>query len=398
MGKNKKSSEMSKELAIQVEGLSKKFIQKDGTEFWALNDVSFEVKKGEVLGILGANGSGKSTLLNILSEIIRPTKGSAIINGNCSSVLDVGSGFHPDLTGKENIFFKGSMLGMREAEIANKFQEIVDFSELGKFIHEPIKSYSNGMFLRLAFSISISLSYDIILLDEVLAVGDLSFREKCRQIIENEVKNEKTIVIVSHSLEEIRKLASRCVLLENGRLVLEDSTENVIEEYRVRNEETPLPVKRTDNAGVEILDCIIRNTRTGKSVSTVFRNEGFEIVIRVKKTSHNTPLELMMTLVNNVDVQVLSDSMTFREDYQYTNIEAGDYVYSVRVPGGVLNKDTYRVQCMCSSNLEMEMEPEFVRKIKVLPESWETQFSWFDQHAVTRPVLDWRIKNSSGFE
>jgi hypothetical protein len=102
--------------------------------------------------------------------------------------------------------------------------------------------------------------------------------------------------------------------------------------------------------------------------------------------------------VNNVDVQVLSDSMTFREDYQYTNIEAGDYVYSVRVPGGVLNKDTYRVQCMCSSNLEMEMEPEFVRKIKVLPESWETQFSWFDQHAVTRPVLDWRIKNSSGFE
>ena len=385
---------MSEEIAIKVQGLSKAFVQNSGNTFWALKDVSFEVRKGEVLGIIGVNGSGKSTLLNILSEIIRPTNGVVTIDGNYSSILDVGSGFHPDLTGRENVYFKGSLLGMSQKEIDERFEDIVSFSELGKFIDEPLKNYSNGMFLRLAFSISISLSYEIVLLDEVLSVGDINFREKCNRIIKQELKLGKTIILVSHSLDEIRMLTDRCILLENGKLLIEDLTENVIEKYRMRNEALAGGNNSMKNEAIEILECTVHELISDKPVFDLKRNESFEIKIKLRKKNGSAPLELMMTLVNNVDVLVMSDSMTFRMDYEYLNTEDGTYVYTVKIPGNILNNDYYRIMCMCSTKLDVILEPTFVGKFRILPEDWETKFSWSGQQAVTRPKLNWNLNKS----
>ncbi|MFT4543873.1 MAG: ABC-type polysaccharide/polyol phosphate transport system ATPase subunit [Bacteroidia bacterium] len=381
---------MTTNLAIVVEGLSKTFIQNDGIEFEALKNVSFEVNKGEVLGVIGANGSGKSTLLNILSEIIPPTAGKAKINGDCSSILDVGSGFHPDLTGRENVYFKGRLLGMSTKEIDDRFEELVSFSELGNFINQPLKSYSNGMFLRLAFSLSITLAYDIILLDEVLAVGDLGFQLKCKKRISAEVEKGKTVILVSHSLDEVKHLTHRCILLEKGTKIGEGSTENMIELYRERYEMQAKDQLIEDSGDVEILSCVINGLETKEEVTELFRNQAFEIVVKLRKNS-DSPLELMLTLLNNVDVMVLSDSMIFREDYKASVISRGEYTFRVTVPGSLLNKDSYRVVCMCSSDLQVIFPSQVIGKFKLKAEVWEEGLSWSDQMAVTRPMLDWRL-------
>jgi lipopolysaccharide transport system ATP-binding protein len=381
---------MTTNLAIVVEGLSKTFIQNDGIEFEALKNVSFEVKKGEVLGVIGANGSGKSTLLNILSEIIPPTAGKAKINGDCSSILDVGSGFHPDLTGRENVYFKGRLLGMSTKEIDDRFEELVNFSELGNFINQPLKSYSNGMFLRLAFSLSITLAYDIILLDEVLAVGDIGFQQKCKERISAEVEKGKTVILVSHSLDEVKHLTHRCILLENGAKIGEGNTESIIDLYRDRYEMQADEESFEDSGDIEFLNCIIRCLDTGNEVNELFRNQPFEIAIRLRKNSDG-PIELMMTLLNNVDVMVLSDSMIFREDYQEKELTTGEYIFTVTVPGNFLNKEIYRVVCVCSSGLEVLLKSRAIAKIKIKPEEWEAKYSWSYQQAVTRPILDWQL-------
>lgn len=378
------------EIAISVKGLSKRFYQQDGKEFWALKDVSFQVKKGEVFGVIGVNGSGKSTLLNILSQIVRPTEGVVELNGSCSSILDIGSGFHPDLSGRENVFFKGEMLGMSKKLIQAKFKDVVEFSELEPFIDEPIKTYSNGMFLRLAFSISIALAYEIILLDEVLAVGDVKFQNKCKARIKQEVQRGKTIVLVSHSLDEIRRLTDTCMLLDKGKVVSIDSQDSIIEQYRIINKNKSTGFEepaKSDEVG--IIDAKILNLNDKSEISEVYTDEPFEVVVRVSKTNNGQPLELMMTLINNVENLVLSDSKTFRESYSYPDLEDGVYEYRVKVPGDLLNIDTYRVACLCSSRLRRLIEPQIVGEIKVKPTAWEAKEDWSNQPASIRPKLDW---------
>ena len=169
------------EIILKVENLSKKFIKKDGTEFWALKDINFELRKGDSLGIIGPNGSGKSTLLKLLSGILKPTTGKIILYGTSASVLDIGTGFHPELTGIENIFLKGELIGKSKKEVNKVIQKIIDFSELADFINEPIKNYSSGMFVRLAFSTLLFFDFDVYFFDEVLSVGDKSFRDKIKE-------------------------------------------------------------------------------------------------------------------------------------------------------------------------------------------------------------------------
>lgn len=187
-------------------------------DFWAVNDISFEVQPGESIGIIGRNGAGKSTLLKILSKITPPTKGKIITRGRMASLLEVGTGFHPELTGRENIFFNGSLLGMKRKEIEVKFDEIVDFSGVEKFLDTPLKHYSSGMQLRLAFSVAAFLEPEILVIDEVLAVGDAEFQKKCLGKMEDVSKSGRTILFVSHNMGAIKALCSKCILLQSGSI------------------------------------------------------------------------------------------------------------------------------------------------------------------------------------
>jgi len=198
---------------------------------WALRDVSFEVTKGEVLGIIGRNGAGKSTLLKILARITDPTNGRAEIIGRISSLLEVGTGFHPELTGRENVYLNGIVLGMTKAEVHKKFDEIVEFSGVKKFIDTPVKRYSSGMKLRLAFSVAAHLDPEILIIDEVLAVGDIAFQKKCISKMEDVSHKGRTILFVSHNLPAVRSLCSRAIFLENGKVAYSGPTEEAINYY-----------------------------------------------------------------------------------------------------------------------------------------------------------------------
>lgn len=201
-------------------------------EFWAVRDVSFEVKRGEALGIIGHNGAGKSTILKLLSSITAPTSGTITINGRLSALIEVGSGFHPELTGRENIYLSGSILGMRRREITDKLDSIVEFAGIRQFIDTPVKRYSSGMYVRLGFSIAAHLDPDILLLDEVLAVGDAAFQAKCIQRIKELKNNGVTIVFISHDLAAVESLCDRVLLMRNGQVVASGNPREVIAEYR----------------------------------------------------------------------------------------------------------------------------------------------------------------------
>lgn len=201
-------------------------------EFWALKDVSFEVKKGEVLGIIGHNGAGKSTLLKVISGILKPTAGSVHVNGTIVPMLELGSGFDFDLTGRENVFLNGAILGYPEQFLKEKYGEIVEFSELGQFIDVPLRNYSSGMVMRLAFSIATVVQPDILIVDEILAVGDADFQEKSKRRMLELMGGGTTVLFVSHSLEQIQEMCDRVLWLEKGRLKLAGKTETVCAMYQ----------------------------------------------------------------------------------------------------------------------------------------------------------------------
>lgn len=237
--------------AIEIENLSKKFqlgaigtqnlrhwlqglMSKDPRsreEFWALQDISFDVKPGEVIGLIGRNGAGKSTLLKIISRISEPSSGKITLNGRVSSLLEVGTGFHPELTGRENIFLNGSILGMTRKEIKSKFDEIVDFSGVEKFIDTPVKRYSSGMYVRLAFSVAAHLEPEILLVDEVLAVGDHEFQKKCLGKMGDISTSGRTIIFVSHNMGAVAELCSRAILFEQGKLMADGTVDETIAAY-----------------------------------------------------------------------------------------------------------------------------------------------------------------------
>lgn len=247
---------MHNDIVIRAEGISKKFCRslkhvmlygvqdiakntlgmssnsemlREG-EFWAVNDISFEVKKGEVFGIIGANGSGKSTLLKLLNGIFMPDKGKIEINGRVGALIEVGAGFHPMLTGRENIYVNGSILGMSKKEINKKFDEIVEFAGIGDFLDSPVKHYSSGMYVRLGFAVAVHCDPDILIVDEVLAVGDFKFRQKCAAKI-NELKQKVSVILVSHSMRDVLMMCSHAVVLDKGRTVCQGAAEEAVDFY-----------------------------------------------------------------------------------------------------------------------------------------------------------------------
>lgn len=199
--------------------------------FWALRDLNLEVRRGETVGVIGANGAGKSTLLKILSRVTRPTTGRVVMHGHVGSLLEVGTGFHPDLTGRENVYLSGAILGMRRAEIERKFDEIISFAELARFVETPVKFYSSGMHVRLAFAVAAHLEPEILIMDEVLAVGDAAFQKKCLDKMREIRGRGHTIFFVSHDMDAVTRLCRRAVLLEGGRAVFDGDPQEAVRRY-----------------------------------------------------------------------------------------------------------------------------------------------------------------------
>jgi lipopolysaccharide transport system ATP-binding protein len=234
-----KNTNLTERLTGGVKGFARKVrrladprtISDSENSFWALKDVSFEIQPGEVVGIIGRNGAGKSTLLKILSRIVEPTRGHVEYRGRMGSLLEVGTGFHPELTGRENIYLNGTILGMSKKEIDRKFDEIVEFSEIEAFLDTPVKRYSSGMYVRLAFAVAAHLEPEILIVDEVLAVGDVQFQQKCIRKIQQVHKNGKTILLVSHNIGILKSLCSSCVMLQNGKAVYYKSVNDGIRKH-----------------------------------------------------------------------------------------------------------------------------------------------------------------------
>jgi lipopolysaccharide transport system ATP-binding protein len=257
-------------------------------DFWALRDLSFRIYAGESVGIIGPNGSGKSTTLKILAGVTQPTSGRVSVNGKLGALIEVGAGFHPELSGRENVFLNGSILGMKKSEIRTRFDEIVDFAELEKFIDTPVKHYSSGMYVRLGFSVAVHTNPEILLVDEVLAVGDLSFQKKCFDKMEQLKQGGRTFILISHSMEQIESLCERTIMLKDGRMVADGSPADVARIYiqqQGAKESEPVLANRGprvlhSTGEVELLDIALLD-QNGREVALIHQ-ESFTVRIRLR--------------------------------------------------------------------------------------------------------------------
>ena len=249
--------------------------------FWALRDVGFQIVEGEIVGVIGKNGAGKSTLLKVLSRITRPTTGRAEVYGTVRSLLEVGIGFHPELTGRENIYLNGAILGMKRSEINQRFGEIVEFAEVERFIDTPVKRYSSGMYVRLAFSVAAHMEPDILLVDEVLAVGDARFQRRCIDKIGSMARSGRTVLIVSHNLQTVRSLAPRCIYLDQGGIVGDGPTEEVVNRYiDSAAEDAGLDLRhRTDRSGSGVVRFVSLSTAGGAGLSPGVAASGHDLTL-----------------------------------------------------------------------------------------------------------------------
>ena len=309
--------------------------QAESKEFWALKDLNFEIKKGEAVGIIGRNGAGKSTLLKILSRITEPTKGRFEINGRVSSLLEVGTGFHPELSGRENIYLNGTILGMKRKEIKAKFDEILAFSGVEKFIDTPVKHYSSGMKVRLAFSVAAHLEPEILIIDEVLAVGDAEFQKKCLGKMDEVSKNEgRTVLFVSHNMGAVQNLCERGLLLKDGSVLRDDKISGVIDFYKKLtsfNTERKIvigkEVKREGRGNAEIVSIELFENHEPVEFLSSGEDAVFKIGIRNKQNKVLTDVELSAGIDDALGNRIIhfsnhlsGDQLSLTEGINYVNI------------------------------------------------------------------------------
>lgn len=315
-------------------------------DFWALRDVSFEVMPGEVVGIIGRNGAGKSTLLKILSEITEPTTGEIRLRGHIASLLEVGTGFHPELSGRDNIFLNGATLGMRRAEIVRKFDEIVAFAEVEKFLDTPVKRYSSGMYVRLAFAVAAHLEPEILIIDEVLAVGDQSFQQKCLGKMQDVARHEgRTVLFVSHNMAAVSRLCQRAILLEGGRLVAAGPATEVVRDYLAKSSQVRggwvRPADRPHHHKVSFLSGGLIDP-SGAAIDTLPYETPVAVELRCLEHGSNAPWVLRISIYDRHGNELFSTEDT-EADLQ--RVPRGGAVLRAvcRLPGGLLKPGLYSV-------------------------------------------------------
>ena len=379
--------------------------ESNGSDYiWALKNMSFQVEEGEVLGIIGRNGAGKTTLLKVLTRVTTPTEGYAEVRGRVSSLLEVGTGFHPELTGRENVYLNGAILGMRKKEIKRKFDEIVAFSGVEKFIDTPMKRYSSGMQVRLAFAVATHIEPDILLIDEVLAVGDYEFQQKCFGKMKEVGKQGRTILVVSHQLNNIASLCSRTILLDKGEIVMSGDTAEVLEYYistvrRNRGEvvwEDPRTAPGNDSFRLHSV-----GTATADGQVTADLDINQEMVVRVsywnlRADKRPIPLIFIKGALDEVAFSAYDlNYESIAENYEPDSpSQAGLYQSECRIPARLLNAITYTIDL----NLAFRIPPEEggltqrnVLSFTVHNLGGEGN-TWVNRPGAVRPEVSWKTK------
>jgi lipopolysaccharide transport system ATP-binding protein len=323
----------------------KPILQGDTLEdVWALKDVSFEIRRGEAVGIIGRNGAGKSTLLKVLSRITEPSAGRVTIKGRVASLLEVGTGFHPELTGRENIYLNGAILGMHRAEIKRKFDEIVAFAEIEKFLDTPVKRYSSGMYVRLAFAVAAHLEPEILLVDEVLAVGDASFQKKCLGKMGEVAKTGRTVLFVSHNMQAIRQLCQRTILLEQGRLAMEGLPSDVVARYLLGSDivgdPSGISYRATTPSESDVwIETVRVFNGNGTPVSQIGRDDKLRVAIFIIVKRPFTHLNIAMALIHASGNPVFSEAMS--DQHALSAIGQGKYWIEFSLDTKFLKLESY---------------------------------------------------------
>lgn len=366
---------------------------------WALRDINFEVKKGEVLGIIGKNGAGKSTLLKILSRVTSPTIGEIKVKGRIASLLEVGTGFHPELTGRENIFLNGAILGMTKQEIRKKFDEIVDFSGVERYIDTPVKRYSSGMYVRLAFAVAAHLEPEILIVDEVLAVGDAEFQKKCLGKMKDVSGQGRTVLFVSHNMPSIRMLCTQCLYMENGGLRSSGDTDSIISEYLSGNTETNkdltgnIPFEKSVyfTGEAKFISAQIYNSQS-KAVRELDFYEKFSIHSKLKVNKDIEDIGISYFILNQFGDKIM---MGVENDfYKPRSLTMGDYECVVEFEN-ILMPGNYSIG-MAMSYFHTGSTIDYVESFypfTVVKESKKLNFEypWATVHGYIKPDTKWTI-------
>jgi lipopolysaccharide transport system ATP-binding protein len=320
-------------------------------EFWALKEVSFQVNRGDVTGIIGRNGAGKSTLLKILSRITEPTAGRIEIAGRVASLLEVGTGFHGDLSGRENIFLNGAILGMSRVEIKRKFDEIVAFSEVEKFLDTPVKRYSSGMYVRLAFAVAAHLEPEILIVDEVLAVGDQAFQKKCLGKMNEVARGGRTVLFVSHNMAVMRQLCSAGLLLDQGRVLKAGAIGEVVNTYLAAGVEHEGHWRRTkplpESPGIYLEEISVFN-HAGKLAGHLDCTEDFVIEVKATANGSFSKGQIAINFFNKEGVAVLTTAHSDAAR-QYVTVKPGRHCFRASIPGNFLAPDNYSLRVVAHS-------------------------------------------------
>ncbi|HNM36849.1 MAG TPA: ABC transporter ATP-binding protein [Anaerolineales bacterium] len=323
---------------------------------WALKDVSFDLEEGKVLGIVGRNGAGKSTLLKILSRVTDPTTGSVTVRGRVGSLLEVGTGFHPELTGRENIYMNGAILGMKRSEIESKFDEIVDFSEVSQFIDTPVKRYSSGMYLRLAFAVAAHLEPEILVVDEVLAVGDAEFQKKCLGKMGDVAQQGRTVLFVSHNMSAILRLTQEAVVLNKGQLIMRGPTQEAVDYYLSSGQsqagERTWDADEVPATSAPFMPISLKvKERSGKIVDTIRSTEKVTVEFEYKLSSPVTGLRvgLYISTMRGEYVFTSFDTDTPELYEKFDSRNAGHYISRAELPADIFNEGRYMVGVNASS-------------------------------------------------
>lgn len=362
---------------------------------WALKNVSFEVGLGEVVGIIGRNGAGKSTLLKILSRITRPTEGRVALNGRVGSLLEVGTGFHSELTGRENVFLNGAILGMTRAEIQSKFDEIVEFAEVGPFLDTPVKHYSSGMTVRLAFAVAAHLEPEILILDEVLAVGDLAFQKKCLGKMSEVARAGRTILFVSHDLNAVNALCERAILLHEGVIAKTGLTEEVTRYYLDHSNKmyspvtwSPLPDEKPDEVKLNSVKLI----QQGNETTAINCREPFTVDMNYEIRQPIRGSRFFLIIRNGKGELIFTTSDYDQMTPEAVERSAGSFTSTVEVPSGLLKTGSYYGSFGVDvANVRIIYTADDVFHFDVFEPEDDTQSERHKRPGAIAPLLSWKI-------
>jgi lipopolysaccharide transport system ATP-binding protein len=362
-------------------------------KFWALKDVSFEIARGDVVGIIGRNGAGKSTLLKVLSRITDPTKGHVEIRGRVACLLEVGTGFHNELTGRENIYLNGAILGMRRAEISRKFDDIVGFAEVEKFIDTPVKHYSSGMYVRLAFAVAAHLDQDVLFVDEVLAVGDAEFQKRCLNKMKDLSSAGRTVLFVSHNTTALRNLCSSGILLKDGAIAKSGPIKDVLLEY-VGSEgdlNTKVLSHCRSEPGVPAVLTRVSVMPSGGTVSDPIRGTNSFVISLEAEVSEPGDISAFVECYDENHQPIFSTGSFFESKLNGYHLECGPHIFECVVPGHLLNEGVYIVDAhLVKNRQEAFLSEKSVISFRV-HDDFEIVDGWnWRPKGVIRPVASWR--------